>query len=114
MSLIEKMIQSRELSPAARDMDPFDVLCQWAETNAVEFVNVTTKDGTDVYGWSVENDGITRRIVLVNGNEWHDIVLYFDTTDKDLLASIQPFVDSGILSRPDGLDEFVLNLSPAE
>ena len=45
-NLIENMIQSGELSAAARDMRPTDALLQWAEANAVEYVNVEFTDGT--------------------------------------------------------------------
>ena len=112
--LIENMIQSGELSPAARDMDPFDVLTQWAEANAIETVSAFTYGGWDDYAWEAEDDGTTRRIVLTAPVPYNDVVLYFDTTDADLIAALDKFKESGVFKRDNGLDMCVTRMCPAE
>ena len=112
--LIENMIQARELSPAARDADPFDTLVQWAEVNAIETVSAYSYGGWDEFKWEAEDDGTTRRIVLVSSLPFNDVVLYFHTTDEELLAALEPFEASGVFKRDNGLDMSVERLTPAE
>lgn len=114
--LIEKMITSRELSPAARDMDTFSVLSDWAEANAVEFVSVYHNGEWDDYGIEFESDNDTRRIILTSAySEWHDIVLYFETTDADLLNRLAVFEkhSPGILTRDNSIDPSVEDMRVA-
>ena len=90
-TLIENMIQSGELSPAARDADPYDTLVQWAEANALDTVSAYSYGGWDDYAWEATNDGTTRRIVLLSAQPFNDVVLYFSTTDAEWLAALEPF-----------------------
>ena len=112
--LIDNMIQSGELSAAARDMDPFDVLTQWAEANALDTVSAYAGGGWDDYKWEAENDGTTRRIVLTAPIPFNDVVLYFSTTDADLLAALDKFKESGAFDRDNGLDPYVTRMCPAD
>lgn len=114
--LIEKMIDSRELSPASRDMDVFSVLSDWADANAVESVSVCHDGEWDDYGIEFESDNDTRRIILTSAySEWNDIVLYFDTTDADLLNRLAVFENHspGILTRDNGIDPYVVDMRVA-
>lgn len=112
--LIENMIQARELSPAARDADPFDTLVEWAEANALETVSAYVEGEWDDYAWEATNDGTTRRIVLVSALPLNDVVLYFRTTDEAMRARLEPFETSGIFKRDGHLDMIVTNMRPAE
>lgn len=49
-NLIENMISAGELSPSARSMSASDSLLQWAEANAVEYVDAEFSDGTVISG----------------------------------------------------------------
>ena len=113
-TLIENMIQSGELSPAARDMDPFDALTQWAEANAIDAVSAYVDSAWDDYAWEATNDGTTRRIVLKAPVPYNDVVLYFSTTDADLLAALDKFKESGAFDRDNGLDPYVTRMCPAD
>ena len=112
--LIENMIQARELSPAARDADPFDTLVEWAEANALDTVSAYVDGAWDDYAWEATNDGTTRRIVLKAPIPFNDVVLYFHTTDEELLAALEPFEASGVFKRDEHLDMIVTNMRPAE
>lgn len=113
--LIENMIQARELSPAARDADPFDTLVEWAEANALETVSAYVEGEWDDYAWEATNDGTTRRIVLKAPIPFNDVVLYFSTTDEELQAFLDMFgKSSDAFKRDNGLDMGVTRLCAAE
>ena len=114
-TLIENMIQSGELSPAARDADPFDALTQWAEANVVSTVSAYVDGSWDDYAWKVENDGTTRRIVLMSPIPLNDVVLYFSTTDEEWRA-FRDMVSksSDAFKRDNGLDIGVTRMCIAE
>lgn len=113
-TLIENMIQSGELAPAARDMDPYDTLVQWAEANALDTVSAYVDGAWDDYAWEAEDDGITRRIVLTAPVPYNDVVLYFHTTDAELLAALELFKGSGAFGRDNGFDLGVTRMVPAD
>ena len=113
-TLIENMIQSGELSPAARDADPYDTLVQWAEANALDTVSAYVDGVWDDYAWEATNDGTTRRIVLLSAQPFNDVVLYFSTTDAEWLAALEPFKASRAFERDNGLDMSVERMCPAE
>lgn len=114
-TLIENMIQSGELSPAARDADPFDALTQWAEANAIETVSAYVDGVWDDYAWEATNDGTTRRIVLKAPVPYNDVVLYFSTTDEELQTFVNMFgKSSDAFKRDNGLAMYVTRMCPAE
>lgn len=114
-TLIENMIQAGTLAPAARDMNPFDVLSQWAEANALDTVSAYVDGAWDDYAWEATNDGTTRRIVLKAPVPYNDVVLYFETTDEELQAFLNMFSESSdAFKRDNGLDLGVTRMCPAD